>query len=164
VYDSGAHLYENRYVMPRAFVVPGHVKAGDIWSTFDWMLSSDFDPATTVVLSEPPGAPASLDEALVATAEVVSYEAARVVVEVELSGPGWLVLSDTYYPGWEATVDGQPTPIYQANACVRAVRLPEGRHEIVFRFRPRSFYWGALISGFSGALLAAAWVTLYRSR
>ena len=155
VYDSGAHLYENRQVMPRAFVVPGHVKAGDIWSTFDWMQSSDFDPATTVVLTEPPGAPASLGEALVATAEVVSYEAARVVVEVESSGPGWLVLSDTHYPGWEATVDGQPTPIYQANACVRAVRLPEGRHEVVFCFRPRSFYWGALISGLSGVLLAA---------
>ncbi len=161
VYNSGAHLYENRQTMPRAFIVSGYaVVKGDFWGVLNWMRGPDFDPTTMVVLMETPDAPAGPVESISATAEVVSYEAARVVVEAESDGPGWLVLSDTYYPGWEATVDGRSTPIYQANGSVRAVRLPEGKHEIVFCFRPRSFYWGALISAVSGALLLAAWVAL----
>jgi uncharacterized membrane protein YfhO len=93
--------------------------------------------------------------------EVVEYEWTRVAMEVESDGPGWLVLSDTFYPGWEATVDGRPAPIYQANGCVRAVPIEtEGRHEVVLRFRPRPFYQGALISGVSGVVWVAAWVVV----
>jgi hypothetical protein len=164
-YDSGAYLYENLEVMPRAFVVPGYaVVKGDLQSALEWMRTPAFDPTTTVVFLEMPDAPLGPVQSISATADVVRYEASHVVVEAESDGPGWLVLSDTYYPGWEATLDGQPATIYQANGSVRAVRLPAGEHEIVFRYRPRSFYTGACISGVSGVLLLAAWATLRRSR
>jgi hypothetical protein len=163
VYDSGAYLYENLHVLPRAFVVPGYaVVQGDLQSALNWMRTPAFDPTTTVVLLEMPDAPLGPAKSISATAEVMSYEANRVVVEAESDGPGWLVLSDTYYPGWQATLDGQPTTIYQANGSVRAVYLPAGEHEIIFRYRPRSFYTGAWISGVSGVLLLAAWATLRR--
>ena len=90
----------------------------------------------------------------------MTYEPTRVVIEVESSGPGWLVLSDTHYAGWEATVDGRSTPIYQANGCVRAVPIEAGQHRVVFRFRPRAFYQGALISGISGISWLVAFVVL----
>jgi uncharacterized membrane protein YfhO len=83
----------------------------------------------------------------------VDYQPNRVTIAAELNGPGYVVLSDTYYPGWEATVDDRPVPILQANGCVRAVPIEDaGRHEIVFRFRPQPFYQGALISSISGVL------------
>jgi hypothetical protein len=160
VYDSGAHLYENHQTMPRAFVVPGHAVAKDIQSALQWMRLPAFDPAERVVLLERPDVPTSPTQGWTATAHVTTYAATRVVVETESNGPGWLVLSDTYYTGWEATVDGHPAPIYRANGCVRAVPLPQGRHEVVFRFRSRAFYRGALISGASGVLLVGVWVAL----
>jgi hypothetical protein len=160
VYDSGAHLYENDQTMPRAFVVPGYAVAQDIQSALHWMRSPAFDPTETVVLLERPDAPIGPVQDWTATANVTTYAATRVVVETESDGPGWLVLSDTYYTGWEATVDGHAAPIYRANGCVRAVPLPQGRHEVVFRFRSRTFYWGALISSASGVLLVGVWVAL----
>jgi hypothetical protein len=163
VFGRGAHLYENRQTIPRAFVVPDYTVTSDVAAALELMGSSSFVPAQTVVLLESPDVPASPVEGLDGTVNVVTYEPTRVEIEAELSGPGWLVLSDTYYPGWEATVDGRPAPIYQANGCVRAVPLAEGAHQVVFRFRPRSFAQGALISGVSVLLFVAAWLALYHS-
>jgi hypothetical protein len=179
VYDSGAHLYENRATLPRAFAVPSYTFASDVPATLSAMLPATFDPATTVVLLESPDtppltpphetgrkqstSPPSAGETgggHLAAVDVITYEPTHVVVEADLSSPGWLVLSDTYYPGWEATVDGRPTPIYRANGCVRAVPLEGGKHEVVFRFRPRAFYWGALISGASAVLWVTIWLLL----
>jgi uncharacterized membrane protein len=188
VYGPGAHLYENRRVMPRAFFVPEYTVVDDVETALALMRSAGFDVGRTVVLLEGPplsppreagrrsgavlleGEEPPLDPPREAggrsgTVKVVDYQGARVAMEVETEGPGWLVLSDTYYPGWEATVDGEQTRIYQANGCVRAVPIEAGgRHEVVFRFRPRPFYQGALISGVSGVVWVAAWVVLKNRR
>jgi len=60
--------------------------------------------------------------------------------------PGYLVLTDTFYPGWRAYVDGVETPIYQANYLFRAVPLNAGDHEVRFVYRPKSFAVGAALS------------------
>jgi uncharacterized membrane protein YfhO len=52
-------------------------------------------------------------------------------------------LSDTYYPGWKAWVDGRPEKIYQANYAFRAVPLSAGVHQVKFVYDPVSFKWGA---------------------
>lgn len=64
------------------------------------------------------------------------------------------------YPGWVATIDNEPVPIYRANYTFRAVRVPEGEHRVVFRYRPMSVRYGLIVSGIGGVLL---WV-LYRKR
>jgi Bacterial membrane protein YfhO len=58
----------------------------------------------------------------------------------------YLVLTDTYYPGWEATIDGVPTPILRCNYAMRAIVVPPGKHSVTFTFRPTSFRIGAWIS------------------
>ena len=71
----------------------------------------------------------------------------------------FLVLSDSYYPGWEAEVDGVPVPIHRANMAFRAVVVPEGKHTVEFRYRPDSFYYGAGVSAFTlvaGSVFVAA--------
>ena len=72
-------------------------------------------------------------------------------IEVQASSkaPSFLVLSDVYYPGWEASIDGEKTHIFQTNYVLRGVRLPAGRHTVRFEYRPLSFYLGATTSGFS---------------
>jgi len=59
------------------------------------------------------------------------------------------VLADSWYPGWNAFVNGQPAPIQRANVIFRAVRIEPGTHDIVFEYRPLSFALGASISAAS---------------
>lgn len=83
------------------------------------------------------------------------YEPEKVVVRAALAEPGYLVLSDTYYPGWEAWVDGQPAAILRADLLFRAVALEAGEHVVEFRYRPASLRWGAGISLAALAVLVA---------
>lgn len=81
--------------------------------------------------------------------------------EVNAGQNGWLVTADTWYPGWEVTVDGTSTHILRANDLFRAIAVPAGSHTIVFRYRPRSYLLGALISGL--ALLILSGERIWRS-
>ena len=79
-------------------------------------------------------------------------------VNVQSSGnePALLVLSDAYYPGWQATVDGIDTPIYAANFLFRGVFVPPGEHQVTFVYRPQSWRRGLWISLAGLALLGAS--------
>jgi uncharacterized membrane protein YfhO len=70
-----------------------------------------------------------------------------VVIHARLDEPGLLLLTDTIYPGWEATVDGEAVPICQADLLFRAVALDPGEHEVVFAFRSIGWLAGAVTSG-----------------
>jgi uncharacterized membrane protein YfhO len=70
----------------------------------------------------------------------------HVTLRVEAPARGFLVISDSYYPGWHATVDGRPTPILPANHAFRAVEVPQGISVVDMRFRPISLFVGAGIS------------------
>ena len=76
------------------------------------------------------------------TARIVEDLPERVVVETDAATPAYLVLSDTFDPGWSATVDGQPAPIRPAYVAFRAVYLPQGKHTVVFTYRPAGFELG----------------------
>ncbi len=98
-------------------------------------------------------------------AEIVTYEPERVEVETNSPRDGFLVLSDTFRPGWTALVDGAPAPIWRAQTAFRAVRVPSGTHRVVFQYRPQSLRIGAAVSILALLVLAArisiAW---FRSR
>jgi uncharacterized membrane protein YfhO len=69
-----------------------------------------------------------------------------VILRVRASAPALLLLSDTYYPGWEAEVDGAPAPLLRADHTLRAVPVPAGSHAVRFRFRPGSMMIGFLLT------------------
>ena len=89
-------------------------------------------------------------------ATVWEYLPNRVTVWVRSGAPGYLVLTDPWYPGWEATVDGEPAPLYRANYLFRAVPVPAGHHEVVFTFAPPPYLLGRRVSLVALALTAAA--------
>jgi len=57
-----------------------------------------------------------------------------------------LVLTDTFYPGWKAYIDGEETKIYPTDIAFRGIFVPKGKHDIVFRYKPESFYYSVYIS------------------
>ncbi len=67
---------------------------------------------------------------------------------------GMVVFSETYYPGWRATVDGRPARIYEAYGVLRGVVVDGGKHRIEMRYRPATAYLGAVFT-FSGLLSVA---------
>src|SRR5262249_61026881 len=79
-------------------------------------------------------------------AGIGEYLPGRVVVETSGARGGLLVLTDQYYPGWQATVDGTPATIVRADYLFRGVRVPGGDHRVEFVYRPSSFRTGATIS------------------
>jgi uncharacterized membrane protein YfhO len=79
-----------------------------------------------------------------------------VSVDVRAPAGGWLVLSDAWYPGWRATLDGLATRLYRADYLFRSVWVPPGNHTVTFEYRPVSFWAGAALS--LTAWLALAWM------
>ncbi|HPV07918.1 MAG TPA: YfhO family protein [Aggregatilineales bacterium] len=87
-------------------------------------------------------------------ARIVVDEPSRVVITTRSVRPAWLVLVDTDYPGWRASLDGEPVTIYRANGAFRAVEVPAGEHEVAFEYRPASVRIGGVVS--AAALLVLA--------
>jgi hypothetical protein len=115
------------------------------------IISGRIDPGAEVVvegLGPGQGCPAdgAHERKRAAAAYLLSETANRVVIRSQAGAPGWLVLSDTWYPGWIARVDGKPVPVLRAASFFRAVQVSAGEHEVVFEYRPWSFYVGSLIS------------------
>lgn len=88
---------------------------------------------------------------------IPGYTPDKVTIKAGMGCDGMVVLSDTYFPGWYAKVDGRPAPIYEVNAAMRGVRVPQGLHTLEMVYRPRSVYVGAALTflGLAGALAIA---------
>lgn len=157
VRDFGTiRLFANPSALPRAWLAGRPLAARDEAEALLKIAATDFDPRTTVVIETnepmPPGGPVQ------GQARFLRRESDRLEIEVSSGANALLVLSETDYPGWEATVDGTPTRIYRANVAFRAVAVPAGVHVVAFRFRPECARAGGLATAIFlvlGAILFA---------
>lgn len=152
----GGGLYENKKALERAFVCGGCRVFGSLDEVRQALASPDFSPRETVCLEEQPGGPV---EAAAAGSPVTIREHGpdRVVLEVEMKASGLVVLSDTFYPGWEARVDGERRPILAANGCSRAVQVNPGAHRVEFDYRPASLGYGLGACALALGVLCVFW-------
>jgi hypothetical protein len=139
----------------RAWFVETACWHSDETSLLNALTDAGWEPLRQAHLTGAGECPALPDESLV-IGEVVSVSDQANVLEiaVETQTGGWLVLADTYYPGWTAAVDGVPVQIQQANLAFRAVEIPAGAQIVRFEYRPAWLLPGLFIS------LAALLVTL----
>ncbi|MEO0561991.1 MAG: YfhO family protein [Chloroflexota bacterium] len=141
--QDGSITYENTTPFPRAWVtVDGELLPNDTVA-LQRIVDGEIDLRRTVVLNEPLDCDLGAEPA---AAEITEYRPNDVMVRVDSDG-GVLVLSDTYFPGWQAAVDGEHVPIVRAYTAFRAVCVPPGEHTVTFAYRPASVVWGAVISG-----------------
>jgi hypothetical protein len=161
-YDGrDGRVWENPRALPRAFLV-GRVRScvGDA-AALELLAAGGLDVGGEVVIDACGDVPA-VAEPRERGATVRAHETHRVRIETTADTPVFLVLTDTWYPGWHASVDGQPARVWRADHAFRAVWLPPGRHEVEFRYRPRSVLVGAVIA--VGAAVCVLVLAVRRAR
>ena len=155
--NEATRVYENLRAMPRAWLVPEVVSAKP-----DAILNSiktsklpdghSYEPSQIALVEEPLEFKAqNLDST--ATAKIFNLSDTQVEIQTTSSSPAFLVLSDVYYPGWQATVDGKKVHVFQTNYVLRGILVPGGDHIVKFEFKSLSFHIGAGVSAASLALL-----------
>jgi hypothetical protein len=170
---AGDHvaIYDNRAALPRARIVHRATYAADQAASRALLGSRSQrgeSAADAVVILEPDetgnpppalsGPPSPRDAARI----VDQTHPDRLIVETSSEQPGFLIVADTYYPGWTAAIDGVPSPIYPADLMFRAVFVPAGRHVVAWHYQPRSFALGLVACALSlcACVVFALWPRL----
>jgi len=162
VWNEGVRIYENLRAMPRAWLVPEILtaKKEEVLQAIQSSKLPDgrsYDPFQVALVEKPLNFKIEKPDTS-ATTKIINLEDTQLEIKTSSSSPAFLVLSDVYYPGWEARIDGTPTKIFQTNYVLRGVQVPAGEHTIKFEFKPVSFHIGAGISAASLFLLGyLAW-------
>jgi len=167
--SQGAYIYRNELALPRAFAVPSVRVAPDGEAAWAALFGLDFSREAVVEGDAENEAMPIQGEALSSSqgpveAQVALFSPNKVVVEVDLSAPALLVLSEMWYPGWVAYDNGEPTPVLRTNYLLRGVWLNAGHHSVAWVYRPQSLSWGLRITGWAAFLSALALVILARRR
>ena len=152
---EGVEVYEVRDPQPRAFVVGAAVYAATEAEVLRLLTAPDFDTERQAVVEEA-GLRLPADAGSSTNVQVVDRGNTELILHASLARPGLLVVSEGYYPGWQAEVDGVATPIVRTNGMMRGVVVPAGEHQIVFRFRSRAIAAGFLVSGLAIVATIAA--------
>ena len=124
------------------------------------LVDPSFDPDRGVILDDAaPQEGTSLAEVpgAAGTAAIVEEGARHVTVDVDATRNGYLVLADTFYPGWSVHVDGTPAPIYRADLAIRAVPVSRGHHHVRFDYEMPGFVRGAQVS-LVGCSMLLVWI------
>jgi hypothetical protein len=163
VFEDQARVYVNDSAFPRAFIVHDVILAKSEQEALAQMADPAFDPRRQVVIEGngfvglPPNVglyfTAQATTRDFAGAQFLKREPGYVEIQASADQPGFLVLTDTFYPGWRATVDGKDETIYAADYLFQAVPLTSGNHRVVFTYDPWSYKIGFAIALL--ALLAA---------
>jgi hypothetical protein len=159
VYDKEVKIYENPDAFPRAFLAHKMEIVEDGRVALERVMALVAELKRVVVIEESvPKFVAALplsekEKAVQERVQIVEYRARQVKVDVETSSPGFLILGDTYFPGWKAFVDGKRVPVYRADYLFKAVAVERGNHRVVFLYQPLSFQIGLGLAVISGAII-----------
>ncbi|BAL99008.1 MULTISPECIES: YfhO family protein [Caldilinea] len=147
-HSGDVKVYRNLDVLPRAYLA-GEMMAVDTFEEALIALRRHAGRVTVVEGALDGARPASAQD----RAEIIEYDPERVRIRTQSTQPALLVLSDSFYPGWSATIDGRPALIKPVNGLFRGVVVPGGEHEVIFIFEPTGWREGLLLAMAGAALL-----------
>jgi len=155
---GSAYVYRVEDVA-RARFVPSAVVVHDEQEAAGEIVAPDFDSRRTILLHDAPAELGGQRRTATgpSTAAIVREDERQIVVALTAPADGFLLLADTYYPGWTVTVDGRRAALYRANISERGVPIPAGAHSVAFHYDPPGVAAGAVIS-VAAILLLIAWV------
>jgi hypothetical protein len=173
VYNDGdAAVFENTSVLPRAFLVPQHgiEVLKDMDSQLNALRDPAFDPQKTVIVSNRPSSLSSLvppsNAEQVTTDNFVKITRTGVndlSLHASTNEPTVLVVSQTFYPGWKAIIDGVTTEVFPVNLTLTGIPLQAGAHDVHLVFDPMSFKAGAALTLLSMAILVVSLLAVRKS-
>jgi hypothetical protein len=154
--SSGLNVYRNPDPSPRVWAVHQAVQVSGKDSVTRALISPDFDPSRQTFVDSPPpkldtcGRPDHV--------RLVERQSNRLVIEADMACRGMVIASETFGPGWRATVDGHPAQIYEAYSVLRGVVVDSGRRRIEMHYLPKSVLTGAIMTslGIAGSVVLYA--------
>ncbi len=149
---DGTRLLENSNALPRAFV-PRWTRIGesDEAARAQMAAAPDFAERAWIALPNAPDDRVNGPGVVKTRRTAHGYE-----LDAEMAGDGWIVISETAWDGWRASVDGKKARVSTANTAFLSVYVPSGRHRVVLEYRPRSFVAGRAITLLTLLLIALA--------
>ena len=145
--DEVTYVHRLNRVAPRAWLVHQVEEVSDE-AALARLDAFDFDPAQAALV--PPGASPPLAQPATGESgrvDILRRTPGSLTLTVTAPADALLVLSEVYYPGWQATVDGQATPIIRTDYVLRGIPIPAGSHRVELSYRPRTVLWGAVVGG-----------------
>jgi len=145
--DGDWAIYEYTKSLPRAFLASSYIKETDNQKTADLIYDPQVNLREQLILTQDP--PLALTDDPNETTDISEYRPTKITIRTSSQTNQLLFLSDTYYPGWKAAIDGQPAPVLRADLAFRAVPVPAGDHQVVMTYFPDSFRNGLVIAAMS---------------
>ncbi|MDZ4859737.1 MAG: YfhO family protein [Candidatus Hydrogenedentes bacterium] len=143
---DGVAIYKDNHAFPRAFLVNHTETCETPDELFARLRDPSFEPRRTALLETEFSASITDADEETGDASIVARSFNAMKVKVESQGNALLVVTDAYYPGWTASIDGRSTDIIPAYHAFRGVAVPPGQHTVEFQYRPKSFQFGLAIS------------------
>lgn len=149
VYDDEIRIYENHHAAGLAHLKTQAEFINSPSDALDRVLELDAELAEVVVIEGPSKLALSQSSEQVSNQYSIEYttiNSQTIDFKVNSQQPAWLVLSQSYYPGWKAYINGRETDIFAANYVLQAIKIPIGSHQISFKYQPFSFTLGWIVS------------------
>ena len=161
IHSKFAKIYRITDYLPRAYFLTNIQRADDKW-IISALRNNEFNPKEVLYLSEdfPEVTPLNAENKV----EITHYSPHKISIDVSSDADGFLVLSDSYYPGWKCYVDGKEEKIYKAYTFLRAVYLRNGTHKVEFIYDPPSYRIGKIITIATIIISVILLLLFYRKR
>lgn len=147
IWNKGSwQIYENKEVLPRIFLSGNYIVESKNKEIIKNIYDSNFNLLEKIILEEslPENFHIAKDEN--AKIDVKKYTANKIIIGTNSKTNTLLFISDNYYPGWKAQIDGKDQKIYRADYTFRAIPVENGKHEIIMWYYPQSFELGLKVS------------------
>ena len=148
------HIYYNKKYLPRFYFVSNIVNVKNLAQAKEVFCDKDFNPSVAAVVENYDNAKTEFKDYQNNGYEVIEYKNNSVLLKIKMEEEGFMVFSDTYYPGWKAYIDDIETDIYKANGILKGILVSQGEHEIKFSFLPKGFLIGGITFGITLIILS----------
>ncbi len=156
------HIYLNKKYLGRFYFVENIIEVNNLEEAKKVFLSKDFNPEKSATVENFERVEKKYLYPEVNKYKIMSYNDNSVVLEVNMKNNGFLVFSDSFYPGWRAYLNNKEIKIYRANGVFKGVFIPQGKHTLKFVFFPRSFWIGLIISSVTLLALICIFLVIYK--
>ena len=152
-------------MFPKAFLVGNYEVIKNDQKIINKILSQGFDLRKSAVLEKEINVDKS--SKISGSAEIIKYTPNKLIIDTDSDREAILVISDNFYPGWHAKMNGKDTEVLRTNYTFRGVVVLEGKNRVEMYYYPESFKWGiviALISIVGIGIISAKWYTTKKKK